>query len=155
MKLLCLERAYPAGLRFRERVFRKLYFNLALLTVVGGASVVPGGRYSLWRGGYCFHLLDVGQSAAMAWVFHRLYEVVRRPRFRDARLFMLIFYPPVFTFWADGAGKADAVAFLFPGCFSSQFYVPAAVCLREKHTGEESLAKINLTALDGFASMGT
>lgn len=75
MELLCLERAYPAGVRFRERVYRKLYFNLALLTVV--------------RGGYCFHLLDVGQSAAMAWVFHRLYEVVRRPRFRDARLFML------------------------------------------------------------------
>lgn len=48
-----------------------------------------------------------------------------------------------------------AVFFLFPGCFSSQFYVPAAVCLSEKHTGEESWGKINLTTLDGSASMGT
>ncbi len=51
MKLLCLERAYPAGVRFRERVYRKLYFNLALLTVVGGdlllcrdADIVCGGE---------------------------------------------------------------------------------------------------------------
>lgn len=70
MKLLCMERAYPAGLRFRERVFRELYFNLALLTVVGGgSSVVPGCRYSLWRGGYCFHLLNVGAECSMACFF--------------------------------------------------------------------------------------
>ncbi len=157
MKLLCMVRVYSVEMRFRERVFRKLYFNLALLTVVrGGSSVVPGCRYSLWRGGYCFHLLNVGAECCHGVCFFlQVVRVVRRPRFRDARLFMLIFYPPVFTFWADGAGKADAVAFLFPGCFSSQFYVPAAVCLREKHTGEESWGKINLTTLDGSASMGT
>lgn len=87
----------------------------------------------------------------MAWVFHRLYEVVRRPRFRDARLFMLIFYPPLFTF---GLMEPEKLT-LWPFCFSSQLYVPAAVCPREKHSAEESLGKINLTTLDGSASMGT
>ena len=49
----------------------------------------------------------------MAWVFHRLYEVVRRPRFRDARLFMLIFYPPVFTFGLMEPEKLTLCPFCF------------------------------------------
>lgn len=111
-----------AGARVRAGLL-----NLNADTACGGTDIVFVCRVPV-------------QSVAMAWVFHRLYGVVRTPRFRDARLFMLIFLPS---------------GICLSGCFSSQFHVPAAVCPREKHSGEESWGKINLTALAGSASMGT